>query len=206
VFTIASVLNGWKGVKNGPAAIKAFAKLRQHCSDARLLMFGTDYAPGGEAECWALARHLQEGIEFCGNTPHQNLLFRLSREADVLLHPSREESFCMAAAEAMALGLPVVAGSHAGALPELVEDGISGLLIDIESVDEIARTLCNLASGTELRTRIGQTAYHSARARYSLERVFTLYEKEYAKVLHYESCRAGQSKADENLSSLEKEL
>jgi len=181
-FTIACVLIGFKGRKNGPAAIEAFAKLRLRIPDARLLLFGGEYAPGAEAEHWACSRNLQSGIEFCGRTQYCDLLFRLSREVDVLLHPSREESFCMAAAEAMALGLPVIAGKNAGALPELIQHEISGLLVDIHSSAEMALALERLERSPELRAQIGYSAHISARKCYSLTHVFDLYEQLYGQI------------------------
>ena len=161
-FTVAAILTGWKGRKNGPAALKAFGILRRSVPDARLLLFGYDYALGGPAEAWAQQNGLTAGVEFAGLAPNESLLQRLAQEADVLLHPALEESFCMAVAEAMALGLPVVGGKHSGAVPALLEYGRAGELVDVRSPREIADSLALLAADPARRERLGARAFESA--------------------------------------------
>ncbi len=155
-FTVAAVLTGWKGRKNGPAALKAFAILRRSFPDARLLLFGHDYAPGGPAEAWARQNRVNTGVEYAGPTPNRSLLRRLAQEADVLLHPALEESFGMAVAEAMALGLPVVGGKYSGAVPTLLENGRVGELVDVRSPEKIADALRDLANDSVRRRTIGR--------------------------------------------------
>jgi len=182
-FTVASVLTGWKGLKNGPAALKAFEILRRSVPDARLLLFGHDYAPGGPAETWARQNDLTAGVEFAGPAPNRDLLRRLAQEADVLLHPSLEESFGMAIAEAMALGLPVVGGKHSGAVPALLEYGRAGELVDVRSPSEIANALALLAADSDRRQKLGARAFESALQRFSGDVVFKQYEEIYQKIL-----------------------
>jgi len=182
-FTVASVLTGWKGLKNGPAALKAFEILRRSVPDARLLLFGHDYAPGGPAETWARQNDLIAGVEFAGPAPNRDLLRRLAQEADVLLHPALEESFGMAIAEAMALGLPVVGGKHSGAVPALLEYGRAGELVDVRSPSEIANALALLAADSDRRQKLGARAFESALQRFSGDVVFKQYEEIYQKIL-----------------------
>jgi glycosyltransferase involved in cell wall biosynthesis len=73
-----------------------------------------------------------------------NDLVRAYQEADALLFPSRLEGFGLVAAEAMACGLPVIA-CNGSALPEVIEDGISGLLCPRDDVDAFVTTARSLA-------------------------------------------------------------
>ncbi len=193
-FTVAAVLTGWKGRKNGPAALKALRILRRSVPDARLLLFGHEYAQNGPAEMWARQNHVNAGVEFAGPVPNRSLLRRLSQEADVLLHPALEESFGMAVAEAMALGLPVVGGKHSGAVPALLEDGRVGELVDVRSPRRIADALARLATDSARRQRLGAAAFDSALQRFNSDVVFKQYEEIYMKILsgtngHQQSAR-----------------
>lgn len=68
-----------------------------------------------------------------------------------------EEGLPVAILEAMAHGVPVVATRHAG-IPEAVEDGVSGLLVDEEDIDGMADRIRLLASDADLRDRLGAAA------------------------------------------------
>lgn len=175
-FTVATALTGWTGLKNGPAALRAFGRVRKALPQARLLMFGHDYAPGGPAEIWASSRRLTQGVEFAGVLPNRELIRRLAHEAHVLLHSSREESFGMPVAEGMALGLAVVGGQSSGAVPWLLENGRTGVLADVTSPSRIAEALLDLARDPARRERLGQAARSSAYRRFHSDVVVDQYE------------------------------
>ena len=152
--------------------------------DARLLLFGHDYAPGGPAETWARQNHVNAGVEFAGPVPNRSLLRRLAQEADVLLHPALEESFGMAVAEAMALGLPVVGGKYSGAVPTLLENGRVGELVDVRSPEKIADALRDLANDSVRREQLGAHAFESALQRFSGDVSIGQYEEIYRRILN----------------------
>jgi glycosyltransferase involved in cell wall biosynthesis len=83
---------------------------------------------GLRREYLAKARHT-EGIIMRGRVPRSELLDTVLPSIDVYLLPTYVETFGMAIPEAMAFGKPIVATNHF-AIPEMVEDGVSGLLID----------------------------------------------------------------------------
>jgi glycosyltransferase involved in cell wall biosynthesis len=83
--------------------------------------------------------------------------------ADVFVLPSTEESYGMAWAEAMAAGLPVV-GYRAAHLPNLVADGVEGLLVTPGDVGRLARAIEALAEDEALRRRLGAGARKRAQA------------------------------------------
>ncbi|MGS0755668.1 glycosyltransferase family 4 protein [Roseateles sp. GG27B] len=134
---VAMVCNGWDRLKNPEPALRAFAMWRTQEPAAELHLFGADFGVGGAAQQWAKAKGLNAGIFFHGIMLHQDLIIELNG-MDALLHPSLEESFGVVLAEAMALGLPVVAGRHSGAVPWVLgadDAGRSdvGLLTDVSS-------------------------------------------------------------------------
>lgn len=82
-------------------------------------------------------------------------------QMDICVVPSRyEEPFGLVAAEAGAWGLPVIV-TRRGGLPEIVEDGVTGLLVDAEAPDQIADALLRLARDPALREGLG----HAGRQR-----------------------------------------
>lgn len=77
------------------------------------------------------------------------------RAADIQIQCSRwYEAFCLAVAEGMSAGLPIIA-SRIGGLPELVEDGVNGYLFDPGSELELAAAVTALAHDAELRAEMG---------------------------------------------------
>lgn len=90
--------------------------------------------------------------------------------ADVAVLPSRHEGLGVAALEAMAAGLPVVA-SRTGGLAEVVADGETGLLVPPEDAAALARALDRLAADAALRARFGGAGRARVRARYAAEKM-----------------------------------
>lgn len=136
--SIAMVCNGWLRLKNPQPAIQAFARFRKYHPEAELHMYGIDFGAGEKAEVWCVARKVQAGMSFHGAIPHKQLLEALSN-SDMLLHSSLEESFGLSIAEAMAMGLPVVAGESSGAVPWVVGEG--GALCDVRQEQEIYQAI-----------------------------------------------------------------
>ena len=81
----------------------------------------------------------------------------------------QEESFGVSFVEAMAQALPVVTG-RSGGLPDLITDGVDGVLFDPGDLDAHAETLLRLGRDPAERQRLGEAAWATARERYSLER------------------------------------
>ena len=88
------------------------------------------------------------------------------RSCDLVVVPSRSESFGRTVIEAMACSLPVVA-TRVGGIPEILDDGKNGLLVDHEDENALHSAVKALLENPTLRKRLGDTAYKKAQAEYS---------------------------------------
>ena len=135
---IALICNGWDARKNPKPALQAFADYHAEQPLAELHLFGNGFGAREEAQQWCEKMALTAGMFFHGAIPHKHLITQLNT-LDMLLHPALEESFGVVIAEAMALGLPIVAGSQSGAVPWVVgaeetsPDHCSAVLTDVSN-------------------------------------------------------------------------
>lgn len=90
------------------------------------------------------------------------------RWADIFVYPSYSEGMPMAVIEAMACGLPVVA-SKVGGLPDLITDGVNGLLVDPGCPDQIVDAIQKLAEDPMLRQSMGRQGYERTVNEYDIE-------------------------------------
>jgi glycosyltransferase involved in cell wall biosynthesis len=120
----------------------------------RLRIVGEDW--GGYAVVSALVRglHLEDRVTLVGRVERAELLREFAR-ADIFVLPSLFDSFPLTLLEAMAAGLPVVA-TRVGGVPDVVEDGRTGLLVDPGDEDALAGALAALAADDALRGNLGR--------------------------------------------------
>ena len=161
---------GWIGrmtaIKRLPDVLASFAALRARGVDAVLCLVGD--GPDREdveerAHALGIARHTL----FVGYqrdvAPYYSLF-------DALLLPSGNEGTPVVAIEALAAGTPVVA-TRVGGVPDVVEDGRSGLLVRIGDIEAMAAALERLAGAPALRRQLGQTGRERTLPRYRVERL-----------------------------------
>ena len=122
---------------------------------------------------------LTADVEFAGE--QQDIIGWLSA-ADLLLLPSAQESFGLAALEAMACEVPVVA-SNVGGLPEIIEDGVTGFVCPPDAVEMMAERGVAVLTDAALRASITRQAVELVRERYCTELVVPMYEAAYREVL-----------------------
>jgi len=101
--------------------------------------------------------------------------------ADVGLFTSDTESFCLSILEAMCFACPSVA-RRVGGIPEVVEDGVSGLLVDGENPDELAKAVGTLLDDGARRKEMGFAAQQRARKYFSADTIVSRYEALYRRV------------------------
>jgi glycosyltransferase involved in cell wall biosynthesis/predicted ATP-grasp superfamily ATP-dependent carboligase len=101
---------------------------------------------------------------------------------DVYALTSRSEGFSLSIVEAMAMGLPVIA-TRCGGPEEILEDGVTGLLVENASASAVADAIERLRTDSEERQRLGEAARVAARERFSLQDTVRAYERLYSECL-----------------------
>lgn len=107
------------------------------------------------------ANGVADRVRFVPPQPHEELV-HYYRAADVLVMPSRSESFGLVAAEAQASGLPVVA-SRVGGLPYVIDSSVSGLLVDDEDPGSFAASITAILDHNAFRRNLSTGAIEFAR-------------------------------------------
>jgi N-acetyl-alpha-D-glucosaminyl L-malate synthase BshA len=170
-------VSNFRPVKRVTAVVDVFARVRARMP-ARLLLVGD--GPDAPAAL-RLARQLGVAgdVEFLGE---QDAVIPLLSIADVFLLPSAQESFGLAALEAMACGVPVVA-SRIGGIPEVVDEGSTGFLHERESLDGMADSVSLLLTDRARWQRMSEAASAAAHTRYCDSSIVPLYEAYYEELL-----------------------
>jgi L-malate glycosyltransferase len=182
----ATILQGWTRLKNGAAALTAFAKAKVNIPGATLRMFGLDYEPDGPAQRWAVQHHLAEAVSFIGPLPYQELFTRVGAEVDILVHPSLNETFSMTILECLAMRKPVIVGLQTSGMREMLGEG-GGIFADVRDPSSVAQAMIRLARDSDLRNQVALFGFERASRLYRLESVMDRYEALYAEVLRAEA-------------------
>ena len=101
--------------------------------------------------------------------------------ADLGLFTSESESFCLSILEGMVFGCPSVA-TRVGGIPELVEDQLTGILVNPGDADQLARAAESLIQNPTLRAAMGKAGKSRAQERFSAETIVPQYESLYRKI------------------------
>lgn len=142
-------------LKGIDVALAAVSILKEHLPEVQLLVVGGPSGASGHSEMARLhgmASAMGNAVRFVEPVPHADLV-SFYRAADVLILPSRSESFGLVAAEAQACGLPVVA-ARTGGLAHVVADGESGILVDSWDPHPYADALWRVITDAELASRL----------------------------------------------------
>ena len=154
-------VSNFRAVKRARDVVDVFAKIRSRVP-ARLVLIG-DGPDRPRALAHAADLGLRDDVLFLGR---HGSVEEILACADLFLLPSQSESFGLAALEAMACGAPVVA-SKAGGLPEVVEDGVSGYLLPVGAIDEMAEAGIRILSDSALAKTLSEAGRASALERFS---------------------------------------
>jgi N-acetyl-alpha-D-glucosaminyl L-malate synthase BshA len=168
-------VSNFRPVKRIDAVLGIFDRVRQQVP-ARLLLVGDGPELG---TAYRLARQLDISSLVHAVGAQEEVLPLLSI-GDVFLLPSAQESFGLAALEAMACEVPVVA-SRVGGIPEVILDGETGFLHPPEDLDAMAASVVRLLRDDLLRRTMGQAACRRVREYFCAERVVPMYEACYAR-------------------------
>ncbi len=163
-------VSNFRPVKRIDLVMETFDRIRREVP-AKLLLVG-DGPELGTAYRMGRQLGISHLVEALGA---QEEVLPLLSIADVFLLPSSLESFGLAALEAMACEVPVVA-SRVGGLPEVVEHGVTGYLLDPEDVAGMASAAVELLRDPAHRCAMGKAARQRVIDRFSAEKVVPLYE------------------------------
>ncbi len=162
--------------KGGADLLAAVALLRERGCDITAVLVGRDdsvraagssgpFKPELERLCTELG--IRDHVRILDHRDDMPLVFAA---ADVVVVPSRDEPFGLVVIEAMACERPVIAAASGG-IPEIIDDGINGLLVPPGAPAALATAIERLKNEPELRHKVGRAARQHAEARFSVERV-----------------------------------
>ncbi len=170
-------LSNFRPVKRVTDAIRIFAQIVRE-QPARLVLIG-DGPERSAAEWLAHDLGIQNRVHFLGKQDRVNELLAL---ADLLLMPSEMESFGLVALEAMACKVPSIA-TRVGGVPELIDDGETGLLFPVGEVEAMARAAIDLLRDRARLNAMRETARCTAQKRFCSTLVVPQYVRFYERIL-----------------------
>jgi len=170
-------LSNFRPVKRAVDTVKIFARVAKEIP-ARLILVG-DGPDRSTAEWLAHDLGIHNRVQFMGKQDRVNELLPL---ADLMLMPSEMESFGLAALEAMACRVPAIT-TRVGGIPELVEDGINGLLYEVGAVEAAASGVLSLLSDSSRLQAMRDAARRTAQTRFCSSLVVPHYVRYYQQVL-----------------------
>lgn len=169
-------ISNFREVKRVKDVVRVFARIRR-AMPATLIMVGDGPdRPDAEQEVRDLG--VEEDVRFLGRL---DTVAAILQATDLFVLPSQSESFGLAALEAMACGSPVVA-TRTGGLPEVIEDGVEGILEPAGSVEAMARRAIELLRDPVRHARAREAAVARART-FSADRIIPMYEALYTEAL-----------------------
>jgi len=175
--------NGFGQRKNVRALLEAFKFIRLRFPEASLALLGADFEEGGKAQKWARRRKCETGVKFLGPQPHSRAV-ELYKSSDLMIHPSREESFGMVLLEAMTQRTPVIGGQTSGAVPWVLDEGRAGVLTDVTRPEKIAESTIGILSDPEKWRFYSEAGYRHAWGHFRISTMADQYLKIYSEILH----------------------
>jgi N-acetyl-alpha-D-glucosaminyl L-malate synthase BshA len=171
-------LSNFRPVKRVVDVVKTFALVAKEVA-AQLVLVG-DGPDRSTAEWLAHDVKINDRVHFMGKQERVHELLPL---ADLMLMPSELESFGLAALEAMACKVPSIA-TRVGGVPELIEDGVTGLLYPVGNVEEMAAGAIGLLTDRSRLEAMRDAGRKTAQERFCSSLVVPHYLKYYEEVLN----------------------
>jgi N-acetyl-alpha-D-glucosaminyl L-malate synthase BshA len=170
-------LSNFRPVKRVCDVVKTFAKVQKFVP-SQLILVG-DGPDRSAAEWLAHEFQIHHRVHFLGKQESVNELLPV---ADLMLLPSELESFGLAALEAMACKVPTIA-TNVGGIPELIDDGSTGMLFPVGAVDDMAEAAVKLLESPDRLHLMREAARRTAQKRFCSTLVIPQYVKFYESLL-----------------------
>jgi L-malate glycosyltransferase len=170
---VVTHMSNFRPVKRSEAVIDVFSRIAA-AVPSRLLLVG-DGPDLGKAMDRAAALGVSDRVEALGE---QDQVVPLLSISDLFLLPSQQESFGLAALEAMACRVPVVASS-VGGLSEVIEHGRTGFLHDVDDLDGMAASGILLLSDPDLHIAVAESGRRAVKERFCADLIVPRYEAFY---------------------------
>jgi len=167
--------------KYGPEyLIRAICRIVEALPQTRLLMVGSG-SMREELEVLVADLGLGTRVFFTGAIPHKDVPRTLAK-MDIFAMPSIHDAFGVAALEAQAMGVPVVATRVEG-IPEVVENEMTGILVEPRNVEQLSQAITKLIENPELRSEMGRRGREYVLAHYQWEQNASEIEEIYVDVV-----------------------
>jgi N-acetyl-alpha-D-glucosaminyl L-malate synthase BshA len=170
-------LSNFRPVKRVVDAVRIFARIARQLP-AQLILIG-DGPDRSAAEWLAHDLGIHARVHFIGKQDRVNELLPL---ADLLLMPSELESFGLVALEAMACKVPTIA-TRVGGIPELIDDGETGLLFNVGDIESMALGALNLLNDRARLDELREAGRRNAQKRFCANKIVPEYVEYYKKIL-----------------------
>ena len=170
-------LSNFRPVKRIADVVQVFARIAE-AIPAKLMLIG-DGPDRSTAEYLARKLGVSDRIHFLGKQDNVN---EFLPNADLMLMPSEMESFGLAALEAMACRVPAIA-TQVGGVPELINDGVNGLLFDVGDVEAMAMAAIDLLQDQPRLDAMSAAARKTAQDHFCATTIIAKYESYYRQIL-----------------------
>jgi len=154
-------------------------QLREQFPALRIVFFGQGPLRD-QLERYVAQNNLSERVSFAG---FRNDMARILPCLDLVVHPALMEGLGVSLLQAAASGVPIV-GARAGGIPEVVHDGVNGLLVEPGSTEELYKAVYRLLEDTELARRYGHAGRELVAQHFSVQTMVNKYLQLYQDVVH----------------------
>ena len=169
-------VSNFRKIKNIPDIIDAFMKVRE-AMPAKLLLVG-DGPEKHRIMDKVKAMPYKRDVLFLGKQENIAELFSISDLKQLL---SEKEPFCLVLLEAMACGVPGI-GTNIGGIPEVIDHGENGYIVELGDVDAVAQYAIELLSDDEKLAQFRMNALEAVQTKFHSETIIKQYEKLYEKL------------------------